>query len=962
MKIACLQFAPEVGDVDNNLSRADAVLGQAGLEELDHHLDLLVLPELAFTGYNFKSLQQISPHLEVAGSGITSLWARTTALKHDCTVVIGYPEKADISSDRPTSPGYYNSALLVNGDGDIIGNYRKSFLYDTDEVWALEGTDGFFKANMPPFGNIALGICTDINPYRLEAPWDAFEFGYHVLEVQANVVILTMAWQTDQDSNSFHRSPKEPDLETLVYWVQRLEPLIRADNEDEIIVIFCNRTGTEGDATFTGTSAVIGVRLGEVFVYGVLGRGESKLLVVDTNLPPRSKLTDAEEIEADQPLTEEATPDVEISNNDGPQTSKPAPSELPTEELQTPRHLEIVTTNIGPVPGLDTPRKASASATSPRLPWLALPDELPPDQIPANNRSPTRLQIPASPDFNKFMSMDSAITDIIVDSPDPGSPDGFDFPGAAASTSLSSGRPINSTLRPPRSARMRLSASDYVPASPGWRFLHSSSSRPGHRAWHCQSEVCCHTPGVFGGGATMTPITPFDDDSFCGGGGVGDGGGGGGGGNLTPIDPKPPGWFWRHEPRLSALAEAAAEEDEEEEEGERGKGEKGKEAGEGNMGLEEEGKGGSEPLPSLAWSRHSELERVRGAVFGEPNGSAVSGTGERDVDDAANNEPRGRAISDDDARQRPSTAGNAPAEASETGELHTNDNLADLADDVQRLRVSQRPSSAATSGLSLHMPPLEKVPSGDPHYESTGSWDKLCNPAVNEAWRYEQERTMEAKRAEEEEEEEEEEQRQGRDAAPRPVLVQQSVPVLDDYYAHDDDDDDCIHSGDDDDNDHGGRAGIYDRCRGEEERYSTGNQHRQPPPPPGDAPLSRQPEPEPGPGSRLTAAVERRDSAVVVTGQARSKPSDEEEEVVVMEDMSPVSRDQPGGSSRGSMATPSLCSTASSAVSTVDDGHCEPLAAAKLGGVVVHQQADWDVGKREAVVWAVQAEREESGQ
>jgi predicted amidohydrolase len=49
MKIACLQFAPQVGDVDNNLNRADAVLNKASVEDLAD-LDLLVLPELAFSG------------------------------------------------------------------------------------------------------------------------------------------------------------------------------------------------------------------------------------------------------------------------------------------------------------------------------------------------------------------------------------------------------------------------------------------------------------------------------------------------------------------------------------------------------------------------------------------------------------------------------------------------------------------------------------------------------------------------------------------------------------------------------------------------------------------------------------------------------------------------------------------------------------------------------------------------
>ena len=46
MRIACLQFAPQVGDIDNNLNRADAVLSKANPDDLD----LLVLPELAFSG------------------------------------------------------------------------------------------------------------------------------------------------------------------------------------------------------------------------------------------------------------------------------------------------------------------------------------------------------------------------------------------------------------------------------------------------------------------------------------------------------------------------------------------------------------------------------------------------------------------------------------------------------------------------------------------------------------------------------------------------------------------------------------------------------------------------------------------------------------------------------------------------------------------------------------------------
>jgi hypothetical protein len=79
-------------------------------------------------------------------------------------------------------------------------------------------------------------------------------------------------------------------METLTYWVQRLEPVIRAEGEHEIIVVFCNRTGFEDDAVYAGTSTVLGISDGEVNVYGILGRGVKELLVVDTDDAPFAKL------------------------------------------------------------------------------------------------------------------------------------------------------------------------------------------------------------------------------------------------------------------------------------------------------------------------------------------------------------------------------------------------------------------------------------------------------------------------------------------------------------------------------------------------------------------------------------------------------------------------------------------------------------------------------------------------
>lgn len=74
-------------------------------------------------------------------------------------VIAGYPEKVDITPQWPASPEYYNSAVAVNREGETIANYRKSFLYYTDETWALEGPGGFYDGYIEGLGEVCMGIC-----------------------------------------------------------------------------------------------------------------------------------------------------------------------------------------------------------------------------------------------------------------------------------------------------------------------------------------------------------------------------------------------------------------------------------------------------------------------------------------------------------------------------------------------------------------------------------------------------------------------------------------------------------------------------------------------------------------------------------------------------------------------------------------------------------------------------------
>ncbi|KKA16713.1 Uncharacterized protein T310_9667 [Rasamsonia emersonii CBS 393.64] len=277
-----------------------------GIEEL--RPDILVLPEMAFTGYNFPSLQAIKPYLEPQGTGPTAKWARDTAKYLKCKVCVGYPEisKAEVrhgDGDEAPSPSetekYFNSLLVVDENGEILLNYRKQFLYYTDETWASEGDGGWgyhaleFDSPRPSQDNATrqqvpttFGICMDINPYRFEAPFTAWEFANRVLDSQSQLVIISTAWLTLEGQEAIASLGRNrPDMDTFNYWIRRFWPLIEkrmahdgdidggsslrsgmTQSEKKVVLVFANRTGveegTEGfnpTATYAGTSTIIAI-------------------------------------------------------------------------------------------------------------------------------------------------------------------------------------------------------------------------------------------------------------------------------------------------------------------------------------------------------------------------------------------------------------------------------------------------------------------------------------------------------------------------------------------------------------------------------------------------------------------------------------------------------------------------------------------------------------------------------
>jgi len=147
----------------------------------------------------------------------------------------------------------------------------------------------------------------DINPYRFEAPWHAYEFANSMLSGKAKLVVLSMAWLTRLLPPELDIDPDRPDMETVAYWLERFYPLVESMPQEDVVVVFANRSGVEGNRVgslhiengeeveegdrvcYAGSSCVMRFQGGNVRMFekranevAVLGKGEEGVLVVDT--------------------------------------------------------------------------------------------------------------------------------------------------------------------------------------------------------------------------------------------------------------------------------------------------------------------------------------------------------------------------------------------------------------------------------------------------------------------------------------------------------------------------------------------------------------------------------------------------------------------------------------------------------------------------------------------------------
>lgn len=151
MKLAAVQYRPPHG----RPARARRDLVRLAHAAVDAGARLVVLPELATTGYVFEGPAEIGPHCEPA-EGPTLEALRPVAARGAC-VVCGFAE-------RGADGALFNSALVLGPDGRLQATYRKVLLYPLDERWARPG-DRRLLLDLA-CGRLAPAICMDINDDR----------------------------------------------------------------------------------------------------------------------------------------------------------------------------------------------------------------------------------------------------------------------------------------------------------------------------------------------------------------------------------------------------------------------------------------------------------------------------------------------------------------------------------------------------------------------------------------------------------------------------------------------------------------------------------------------------------------------------------------------------------------------------------------------------------------------------
>jgi predicted amidohydrolase len=214
MRIGYYQFSPEFGAPGRNLEKVEDKL--AGID-----VDIIVLPELAFTGYLFEDRDELNAHAEDVSQSATVEGLCRLCRDNAFHVVTGFAEKCN--------GRFYNSALVIGPSG-VLHRYRKLHLFNTEKEYFDPGDTPLETIGIRG-AKVGVMICFD---------W-AFPEVARSLALQGADVLC------------------HPSNLVLTYCQQAMRTRCL---ENRVYSVTANRTGKEtrprGQLLFTGQSQIVG--------------------------------------------------------------------------------------------------------------------------------------------------------------------------------------------------------------------------------------------------------------------------------------------------------------------------------------------------------------------------------------------------------------------------------------------------------------------------------------------------------------------------------------------------------------------------------------------------------------------------------------------------------------------------------------------------------------------------------
>ncbi len=246
LTVACLQFEPKIGRLEENRETGLAMIAEAA----DLGARLVVLPELSDTGYVFESREEaFSLAASAAESPAVRAWAEVAAAR-GLHIVGGFAERE--------GGRLFNAAAVIGPDG-LVGVYRKTHLWDAENLWFEPGDLGY-PVFATPLGRIGALVCYD--------GW--FPEAWRLLAMQgADIVCVPTNWVP---------MPSQPDNLPSMSNILCMS----AAHSNSFCVAAACRTGVERGQPFIGQSLIVNHEGWPVA--GPAGEAETRILTAELNL------------------------------------------------------------------------------------------------------------------------------------------------------------------------------------------------------------------------------------------------------------------------------------------------------------------------------------------------------------------------------------------------------------------------------------------------------------------------------------------------------------------------------------------------------------------------------------------------------------------------------------------------------------------------------------------------------